>query len=104
MTAACDLVPRPVMRWATAPDRSATSFDTYDGVCAWVDDSLLLAGANLYYSLDGGEHWHPSGHRDAPAPTAGLAGEIARLSELELPGYGEPYLAGGASAGTGVAL
>jgi hypothetical protein len=87
MTAACDLVPRPVMRWATAPDRSATSFDTYDGVCAWVDDGVLLGGANLYYSLDGGQRWHFSEHRDAPPPTVGLAGELAELI-----------------AGTGVAL
>jgi hypothetical protein len=79
VTAACDLAPRPVVRWATAPDRSATSFDTYGGVCAWVDDGVLLLGANLYCSLDGGDTWHPAGHRDAPAPTAGLAGELAEI-------------------------
>jgi hypothetical protein len=40
---------------------------------------VLLLGANLYCSLDGGDTWHPAGHRDAPAPTAGLAGELAEI-------------------------
>jgi hypothetical protein len=74
--------------WATAPGLPLVlCHDTYGGVCAWIDSSLLLAGGNIYCSTDGGAHWHFSEHRDAPPPTAGLAGELAELI-----------------AGTGVAL
>lgn len=78
MTAACDLRPTTVVLWATAPG-ALTSFDTYAAVCASIDSSILLDGANLYCSLNGGDTWHPAGHRDAPAPTAGLAGELAEI-------------------------
>lgn len=91
------ILPSPALLWATAPAQGVHTFDTYDDVCASIDTSMLLDGSNIYCSLDGGLTWHEAGHRDAPPPTVGLAGEIARLAGLELPGYGQPYLTGPAA-------
>ena len=79
MTCAAELVVRPPLRWATAPDPAVRWFDTLAGLYAYIDEGVLLTGANIYCSLDGGLTWHPAGHHDAPPPTTGLAGELANL-------------------------